>query len=292
MTHTATSPARTTDGPVRSVAPAPVPDEPAGEDFASLVPVFVEHAACRPGDPRRGELRDRLVVSYLPVARNIARRFARRGEPTEDLEQVATVGLMHAVDRFDPGRERDFLSYAVPTIMGEVRRYFRDSAWSVRTPRSVKDRYLAVGTATSALSQRLGRAPTVPEIATHLGLTREEVAEAVAAHGSYHPASLDETLGEGEDSSLANILGSVDPEFDRVEVRSLVHSLVASLPPRERTMLALRFVHEQTQAEIASVLCISQMHVSRLLTRTLAQLRAQVEAQVRADEGDGPPVAV
>jgi RNA polymerase sigma-B factor len=118
------------------------------------------------------------------------------------------------------------------------------------------------------------------------------VAEAVAAHGSYHPASLDETLGEGEDSSLANILGSVDPEFDRVEVRSLVHSLVASLPPRERTMLALRFVHEQTQAEIASVLCISQMHVSRLLTRTLAQLRAQVEAQVRADEGDGPPVAV
>jgi RNA polymerase sigma-B factor len=292
MMHTATGPARTMTASVGPVTPAPVPDEPAGDDFASLVPVFVEHAACHPDDPRRAELRDRLVVSYLPVARNIARRFARRGEPTEDLEQVATVGLMHAVDRFDPGRERDFLSYAVPTIMGEVRRYFRDSAWSVRTPRSVKDRYLAVGTATSALSQRLGRAPTVPEIATHLGLTREEVAEAVAAHGSYHPASLDETLGEGEDSSLANILGSVDPEFDRVEVRSLVHSLVASLPARERTMLALRFVHEQTQAEIASVLCISQMHVSRLLTRTLAQLRAQVEAQIRADEGDGPPVAV
>ncbi|MDT7744312.1 MAG: polymerase sigma-B factor, partial [Actinomycetota bacterium] len=156
----------------------------------------------------------------------------------------------------------------------------------------VKDRYLAVGTATSALSQHLGRAPTIAEIATHLTLTREEVAEAVAAHGSYHPASLDETLGEGDDSSLANILGSVDPEFDRVEVRELVRSLVASLPPRERTMLALRFVHEQTQAEIASVLCISQMHVSRLLTRTLAQLRSQVEAQIRAEEGDGPPVAV
>ncbi|HEY2222179.1 SigB/SigF/SigG family RNA polymerase sigma factor [Actinomycetospora sp.] len=267
-------------------------DDAVGGDFAALVPVFVEHAACAQDDPRRSELRDQLVVSYLPVARNIARRFARRGEPTEDLEQVATVGLMHAVDRFDPGRERDFLSYAVPTIMGEVRRYFRDSAWSVRTPRSIKDRYLAVGGATSMLSQRLGRAPTVPEIAEHLGLGRDEVAEAVAAHGSYHPASLDETLGEGDDSSLANVLGTVDPEFDRVEVRSLVNSLVASLPPRERTMLALRFVQEKTQAEIAAVLCISQMHVSRLLTRTLGQLRAQVEAQIRADEGEGPPLAV
>ena len=264
----------------------------AAGDFAALAPIFVEHAACDPDDPRREELRAHLVVSYLPVARNIARRFARRGEPTEDLEQVATVGLMHAVDRFDPGRESDFMSYAVPTIMGEVRRYFRDSAWSVRTPRSIKDRYLAVGAATSALSQRLGRAPTVPEIAEHLGLGREEVAEAVAAHGSYHPASLDETLGEGDDSSLANILGTVDPEFDRVEVRELVRSLVASLPPRERTMLALRFVKEQTQAEIAAVLCISQMHVSRLLARTLAQLRVQVEAQVRADEDEGPRLAV
>ena len=265
-----------------------VPDE----DYSSLAPLLAEHAYCSVDDPRRAVLRDRLVVAYLPVARNIARRFARRGEPTEDLEQVATVGLMHAVDRFDPGRERDFLSYAVPTIMGEVRRYFRDSAWSVRTPRSVKDRYLAVGGATAALSQRLGRAPTVPEIADHLGLSREEVAEAVSAHGSYHPASLDETLGEGDDSSLVNVLGTIDPEFDRVEVRSIVRGLVASLPQRERTMLALRFVHEQTQAEIASVLCISQMHVSRLLSRTLAQLRTQVEAQRRADDDEGPLLAV
>src|SRR3954452_7666759 len=196
-------------------------------DYDEYVPLLQEYATLPEDDPRRERVRERLVHGFLPVARNIARRFARRGEPTDDLEQVASLGLLHAIERFDPGRERDFLSYAVPTIMGEVRRYFRDSAWSVRTPRSVKDRYLAVGTATSALSQRLGRAPTVPEIATHLGLTREEVAEAVAAHGSYHPASLDETLGEGEDSSLANILGSVDPEFDRVEVRSLVNSLVA-----------------------------------------------------------------
>lgn len=261
------------------------------QDYRELAPLLAEHAGYPTGDPRRADLRDRLVVAYLPVAHNIARRFARRGEPTEDLEQVATVGLMHAVDRFDPGRERDFLSYAVPTIMGEVRRYFRDSAWSVRTPRSVKDRYLAVGGATAALSQRLGRAPTVVEIAEHLGISRDEVSEAVSAHGSYHPASLDETLGEGDDSSLVNVLGTVDPEFDRVEVRSLVHGLVASLPRRERTMLALRFVHEQTQAEIAAVLCISQMHVSRLLARTLAQLRAQVEAQLLADDDAGPPLA-
>ncbi|WP_433803658.1 SigB/SigF/SigG family RNA polymerase sigma factor [Actinomycetospora sp. CA-084318] len=261
------------------------------EDYRALAPLLAEHAGYAADDPRRADLRSRLVVAYLPVAHNIARRFARRGEPTEDLEQVATVGLMHAVDRFDPGRERDFLSYAVPTIMGEVRRYFRDSAWSVRTPRSVKDRYLAVGGATATLSQRLGRAPTATEIAEHLGISRDEVTEAVSAHGSYHPASLDETLGEGDDSSLVNVLGTVDPEFDRVEVRALVHGLVASLPRRERTMLALRFVHEQTQAEIAAVLCISQMHVSRLLARTLAQLRAQVEAQVLADEDAGPSLA-
>lgn len=252
-------------------------------DYDEYVPLLQEFADLSEDDPRREVVREKLVHGFLPVARNIARRFARRGEPTDDLEQVASLGLLHALDRFDPGRERDFLSYAVPTIMGEVRRHFRDSAWSVRTPRSVKDRYVAVGSATATLSQNLGRAPTAGELAEHLGMSRDEVAEAVAAHGSYQPASLDESLGEGDDSALVDILGVLDAELDRVEVRALVGNLVRDLPERERTMLALRFVHEKTQAEIAAVLCISQMHVSRLLSRTLAALREQIERETGAE---------
>ena len=252
-------------------------------EYDHFAPTLHRLAGLDADDPSRPALRDELVAGYLPVAHNIARRFARRGEPAEDLEQVASMGLIHAVDRFDPSHERDFLSFAVPTIMGEVRRYFRDSAWTVRTPRSVKDRYLAVGSATSSLSQSLGRAPTVPELAVHLSLTQDEVAEALAAHGSYHPSSLDQTLGDGDDSALVNVLGAVDAELDRVEVRAVVRGLVAALPERERTILALRFVQEKTQSEIAAVLCISQMHVSRLLARTLTTLRAQVEADLATD---------
>lgn len=254
-----------------------------GRDYDDYAPLLAEHAALGPTDPRREQVRAELVDAFLPVARNVARRFSHRGEPTEDLEQVASLGLLHALDRFDPGRERDFLSYAIPTIMGEVRRYFRDAAWSVRTPRSVKDRYLLVGATTARLSQHLGRAPTVAEIAAELELSRDQVAEAVAAHGSYQPASLDESLGDGDDgadsgrgSSLVDILGVADDDLDRVEARELVGSLVRALPERERTMLGMRFVQEKTQSEIAAVLCISQMHVSRLLTRTLAQLREQL----------------
>jgi RNA polymerase sigma-B factor len=253
-------------------------------DYDEYVPLLAEYADLPADDPRRERVREKLVVAFLPVARNIARRFARRGEPTDDLEQVASLGLLHALDRFDPGRERDFLSYAVPTIMGEVRRHFRDSAWSVRTPRSVKDRYVAVGSATASMSQQLGRAPTAVELAEHLGMSRDEVAEAIAAHGSYQPASLDESLGDGDDSALMDILGVPDGELDRVEVRTLVGALVRDLPERERTMLALRFVHEKTQAEIAAVLCISQMHVSRLLSRTLAALRDQIEREAGIDQ--------
>jgi RNA polymerase sigma-B factor len=253
-------------------------------DYDEYVPMLAEYADLPADDPRRERVREQLVVAFLPVARNIARRFARRGEPTDDLEQVASLGLLHALDRFDPGRERDFLSYAVPTIMGEVRRHFRDSAWSVRTPRSVKDRYVAVGSATASMSQQLGRAPTAAELAEHLSMSRDEVAEAIAAHGSYQPASLDESLGDGDDSALMDILGVADGELDRVEVRALVGALVRDLPERERTMLALRFVHEKTQAEIAAVLCISQMHVSRLLSRTLAALRDQIEREAGIDQ--------
>lgn len=264
----------------------------AGDDteYARYAPLLADYARMDAADARRPELRERLVVGFLPVARHIAHRFARRGEPVDDLEQVATIGLLGALERFDPDRGRDFLSFAVPTIMGEVRRHFRDSTWSVRTPRGVKDDYLAVGAAVTTLSQELGRAPTVPELAEHLGLTPDRVGEAIAAGAALRPASLDAAPGAGDEdgSALTDVLGIVDPDIGRVEIGALVRDLVRALPQRERTILALRFVHEKTQAEIGEALCISQMHVSRLLTRTLAQLQEEVERQVAADPEQDP----
>ena len=256
--------------------------------YARYAPLLADYARMDATDPRRFGLRERLVVGYLPVARHIARRFASRGEPVDDLEQVATIGLLGALERFDPDRGRDFLSFAVPTIMGEVRRHFRDSTWSVRTPRGVKDDYLAVGKAVTTLSQDLSRAPTLPELAGHLGLARDRVSEALTAGGALRPSSLDAAPGAGDDgSALADVLGIVDLDIGRVEIGALVHDLVRALPERERTILALRFVHEKTQAEIGQALCISQMHVSRLLVRTLAQLQQEAERQVAADPEHG-----
>lgn len=248
-------------------------------EFAHLDHVLVEYGAVPAGDERREELRDKLAVGFRPVAVNIARRYSGRGEPLDDLEQVASIGLLHALDRFEPAHGRDFLAYAVPTIMGEVRRYFRDSAWSVKTPRSVKDRYVAVNASTAEVAQDLGRAPTASELAARLGLSREEVLEAVAARSSFQSASLDEALAD-DDTALIDILGVIDADLEHVELRALVRDLVSSLPHRERHLLVLRFVQEKTQAEIGAELFISQMHVSRLLTRTLAQLRRETEHQV------------
>lgn len=253
--------------------------------YARYAPLLAEYARMDTEDARRPELRKRLVVAFLPVAQHIACRFARRGEPVEDLEQVATVGLLGALERFDPGRGRAFLAFAVPTIMGEVRRHFRDRAWSVRTPRGVKDDHVAVGKAVTPLSQVLGRAPTVPELAEHLGLAPDRVSEAIAAGDALRPASLDAVRHAADDdgSTLSEVLGAADPDIGRVEVGALVRDLVRGLPERERTILALRFVHEKTQSEIGQVLCISQMHVSRLLRRSLAQLQEEVERLAAAD---------
>lgn len=260
----------------------------ADTEYARYAPLLTDYARMDAADPCRSDLRGHLVMGYLPVARHIARRFADRGESMDDLEQVATIGLLGALERFDPDRGRDFLSFAVPTIMGEVRRHFRDRTWSLRTPRGVKDNYLAVGAAITTLSQDLTRAPTVPELAEHLGLAQEQVREAIAAGDARRPASLNTAPGEGDDNdALADRLGADDLDIERVETAALVRALVRRLPQRERTILALRFVHEKTQTEIAEVLCISQMHVSRLLARTLSQLREEVERQVAADPEHG-----
>lgn len=249
------------------------------DEYVEYAPVLRELAALNASDPRRARLRDELVTGYLPVAQHIARRFARRGEPLDDLEQVATIGLIQAIDRFEPSRERDLLSYAVPTITGEIRRHFRDRTWAVRTPRSIKDRHIALRSATTALSARLGRAPTVGELAEHLGISPDAVAEAVAATNSRSPSSLDAPIGATRDdagATLADTLTSGDPDLDRAEDRAMLRELIGDLPERERTILVLRFVHDWTQSMIAAELCISQMHVSRLLARTLDLLRERV----------------
>jgi len=246
-------------------------------DYAYLVPLFVELSELPPDDPRRADLRDRLVAGHLPVARNIARRFAHRGEPQDDLEQVATLGLIQAVDRFQPDRGTDFLSFAVPTITGEVRRHFRDHAWSMRVPRRLKDLHVALGTAISELSQHNGRAPTATELSRHLGMPREEVLEGLEAAGAYRSTSLDDMLtGDDTGPALEGVIGAADAELDRVEYRTALAPLMEQLADRERTILKLRFFGGMTQSQIAERVGLSQMHVSRLLTRTLARLRSEL----------------
>ena len=257
-------------------SPAPLPTEPVGDTgYQHLAPLFVELVALPAHHPRRAVLRDRLVEGHLPVAQHIARRFAHRGEPLDDLEQVATVGLINAVDRFEPDRGVDFLSYAVPTITGEVRRHFRDQGWAMRVPRRLKDLHVTLGAAISELSQRLGRAPTATELSRHLDLPREQVVEGLEAAHAYRGKSLDSLLDADDDNSatLADAIGTADSELERVEYRESLQPLLAELPERERTILMLRFFGNMTQTQIAERVGISQMHVSRLLAQTLAALR-------------------
>jgi RNA polymerase sigma-B factor len=200
--------------------------------------------------------RDKIVERCLPLADHIARRFEGRGEPRDDLVQVARVGLVNAVARFDVETGSDFVSFAVPTIMGEVRRHFRDNSWSVKVPRRLKELHLRLGTATADLSQRLGRAPTASELAHELDMDRTEVVEARA---------------------IADTLGDVDTGLERIENREALRPLLDALPERERTVLVLRFFESMTQTQIAERVGISQMHVSRLLAKSLSRLRDELE---------------
>ena len=223
--------------------------------------------------------RERIVQRCLPLADHIARRFDGRGESREDLVQVARVGLVNAVNRFNVDAGSDFVSFAVPTIMGEVRRHFRDNSWSVKVPRRLKELHLRLGTATSELSQRLGRAPTASELAQELGIDREEVVEGLVAGSSYNTLSIDSGGGGGDEDAPAIVdsLGDLDTALERIENREMLRPLLAALPERERTVLLLRFFESQTQTQIAQRVGVSQMHVSRLLAKSLARLRDQLE---------------
>jgi RNA polymerase sigma-B factor len=251
--------------------------------YEHLAPRFLEHAALPPGHARREALRETLICGYMPVARHIARRYRHRGENADDLEQVATVGLILAVDRFEPGRGVDFLSFAVPTINGEVLRHFRDKATMVRVPRRLRALQSAIFEAAAELGQRNGRAARPSEIAQHLQVDVEQVLEGLQAQYAGHTSSLDEPAwddrgggGGGDRTRHGAVLGVLEPEFDLVEYRESVSPLLAALPDRERRILLLRFFGGLTQTEIADAVGVSQMHVSRLLARTLAKLRRRL----------------
>lgn len=259
------------------------PDHAQTERQADVAALFVEFAQLGKTDPRRAELRETLVTEYLQLAERISVRFRDRGELQEDLTQVARLGLIKAVDRFDPDRGVDFLSFAVPTIMGEVRRHFRDTGWAVRMPRRLQELHLSVSSAIATMSPELGRAPTPSELAEHLGVTTQDVYQGLEAGNAYRSSSLDEPLTGTDEVPLAHTIGENDSELDEVENRELVRPLLAELPERERRIVAMRFFRGMTQTEIAGHLGISQMHVSRLLSRTLAWLRDRLES----DESDG-----
>lgn len=231
------------------------------------------------GDPA---VREEIVRRFLPLARHLAGRYAARAE-REDLEQVAAVGLLKAIERFDPARGIAFSSFAVPTILGELKRYFRDLGWTVRPPRELQELALRMGRVTGTLTAQLGRSPTVSELAEECGVSAELVLEARATASAHHPESLDRPRSEDDEERVGVSLGgSDDPGFARAEAAMFVDDLVRRLPEREQMVLYLRFERDLTQAEIGREVGVSQMHVSRLLREAITRL--QLEAS-RGDTG-------
>jgi RNA polymerase sigma-B factor len=237
--------------------------------------LFDRLAALPEGGAEHQRVRGRLVEMHLPLVEYLARRFAGRGEPLDDLIQVGTIGLIKAVDRFDTGRGVEFSTYATPTVVGEIKRHFRDKGWTVRVPRRLQELRATLTGATADLTQTLGRAPTVAELAAHLKVGEEEVLEGLESANAYTAISLEAGDGEGG-LSVADTLGDYDEALEGVEYRESIKPLVDALPARERRILMLRFFGNLTQSQIAAELGISQMHVSRLLARTLAQLRERL----------------
>jgi RNA polymerase sigma-B factor len=231
------------------------------------------------GSAEHAYVRSTLVELNLPLVRFAANRFRSRTDQYEDVLQVGTIGLIKAIDRFDPHRGVEFPTYAVPTIIGEIKRFFRDTSWSVRVPRRLQELRLALAEATEQFNHKYDRAPTVVELAKHLNLTAEEILEGMEAANAYSPASLDaHDLDDDRDNALIARLGQEDEALDGVEYREALRPLLARMGPRDRQIIMLRFFGNMTQSQIGERLGISQMHVSRLLARALARLRADLSA--------------
>ncbi|WP_428844567.1 SigB/SigF/SigG family RNA polymerase sigma factor [Mycolicibacterium hodleri] len=222
--------------------------------------------------------REAIFNRCLALADRIARHYGGRGEDIEDLTQVARLGLVKAVNRFDPAKGSHFVAFAVPTMMGEVRRHFRDHGWSMHVPRRLKDRHGNISRATTELTQSLGRAPTAGQLAEYLDMSREDIVDSMLAAEAYRVHSIDAPVSSGDSAPrmVSDTVGSVDFEFDRITDQETVRPLLAALPERERTVLYLRFFESMTQSQIAERVGVSQMHVSRILEKTLRELRAKL----------------
>ncbi|CUR55899.1 RNA polymerase sigma-37 factor (sigma(B)) [metagenome] len=246
--------------------------ERARQRSARLFEQFHDAAA---GDDSRRRARDELVHLHLPLVDHCARRFRNRGEPHEDLVQVGTIGLIKAVDRFDPARGVEFSTYATPTVIGEIKRYFRDRGWSIRVPRRLQELRMQINACTGDLTQSLGRSPTAAELAERVGCSVEEILEALEANNAYSTFSLDAGSEDDEGPApMLDTLGIDDDAILNVELRESIKPLIEALSPREKQILLLRFFRHLSQTEIAGELGISQMHVSRLLNRSLEAMRS------------------
>jgi RNA polymerase sigma-B factor len=244
--------------------------------YADQMPKLRELAALAADDPRRRVLREELILAFLPVVGHVARRHGNGTASTEELTQVGTVGLITAIDRWNPDLAHgEFLGYLIPCVRGEILRWFRDRTWSMRVPRALKDLSVALGRVSGPLSHELGRAPRPSELAARLGVGVEEVIEALDARANYQAGALD-AVDPQTGTPLVDRLGGLDRELEKLEDRHTLRPLLESLPERERTIVMLRFFGEMTQTQIAHEMGVSQMHVSRLLARSLRQLRAGV----------------
>ncbi|MFI5908027.1 SigB/SigF/SigG family RNA polymerase sigma factor [Dactylosporangium sp. NPDC051541] len=245
-----------------------------GQWPAGVTERLLRMAQLDPADPARARIRGQVIEQCLPAAHRLARRYDGGSEPAADLAQVAALGLVKAVDGFDPQHGTEFGTYATPTITGELKRHFRDRSSGVRLPRRLQELRMAVNHARDALTQQLGRSPTVPDIAAHTGLSEEQVIEAVGATQAYRPLSLDvPTPGMDDESTMLDTLGGESPEFALVEYRESLRRIIARLPEREQRILSMRFYGNLSQLEIAKQVGLSQMHVSRLLAHALGFLR-------------------
>jgi RNA polymerase sigma-B factor len=229
--------------------------------------------------------REELVDRFLPLARKLARRYAGAREPFEDLIQVASLGLVKAIDRFDAERGTAFSSFAVPTILGELKRYFRDLGWSVHVPRGAQEQALKVEEAQQQMAAKTGRPPSVQELAEYLELDMEDVLDALETASAHHATSLDTPRddADGESGTLADAFGEEDERYELVDASVTISSAARHLSARERTVLVLRFVHDMTQTQIAEEIGVSQMQVSRILRRAVARLRELTEAEEQSD---------
>ena len=273
----------TTDNPAEGSAPGPPDGSPSRGFEASKLrsaELFAELNGDDTGQSARRTARDDLVHLHLPLVEHCARRFRNRGEPFEDLVQVGTIGLLKSIDRFDSDRGVEFSTYATPTIIGEIKRYFRDKGWAIRVPRRLQELRMQIGATTAELTQSLGRSPTPRELAEAIGCSVEEIIEGIESSNAYSTLSLDASDdGDEMGGSMLDAIGVEDENLEHVEIRESLKPLLDALEPREKKILLLRFFKNKTQTQIAEEIGVSQMHVSRLLSRTLEQLRSSLEQQ-------------